>query len=41
MENLYVLFEMVKIETIFVVEDGQLLGMISRDRLLESLKRKI
>jgi len=40
MEHLYVLFEMVKLQTIFVVRDGELRGMISRDRLLESLKSK-
>lgn len=40
MEQLYVLFEMVKLQTIFVVNDGELRGMISRDRLLESLKSK-
>ena len=40
MEQLYVLFEMVKLQTIFIVRDGELCGMISRDRLLESLKRK-
>ena len=40
MEQLYVLFEMVKLQIIFVMNDGELRGMISRDRLLESLKSK-
>ena len=40
MEQLYILFEMVKMSTIFVINNGNLKGMISRDRLLESLKRR-
>lgn len=38
MEQVYVLFEMVRATVVFVVSDGGLKGMISRQRLLESLK---
>ena len=38
MEHVYVLFEMVRASAVFVVKDGGLRGMISRDRLLDSLK---
>ena len=40
MEQVYVLFEMVKVSCIFVVADGDLLGMISRETLLASLRPK-
>jgi hypothetical protein len=38
MEHVYILFEMVRASAVFVVADGELKGMISRDRLLDSLK---
>ena len=38
MEHVYILFEMVRASAVFVVADGCLRGMISRDRLLDSLK---
>lgn len=38
MEHVYVLFEMVRAPAIFVVHDGGLRGMISRERLLDSLR---
>ena len=38
MEHVYVLFEMVRAPAIFVVQDGGLRGMISRERLLDSLR---
>jgi len=41
LEQLYVLFEMVKVSSIFVnTNGGQLKGMISRETLLASLKQK-
>ncbi len=41
MDQIYVLFEMIKIPCVFVVStDGALLGMISRHSLLNSLKLK-
>jgi hypothetical protein len=42
MDQLYVLFEMVKVKVVFVVaEDKTLEGMISKDLLLKSLKKKV
>ena len=38
MEHVYVLFEMVRASAVFVVNDGVLRGMISKKRLLDSLK---
>ena len=38
MEHVYVLFEMVRASAVFVVSDGILKGMISKNRLLDSLK---
>lgn len=40
MEQVYVLFELVKVTCVFVLEDGRLVGMISRDTLLASLRSK-
>jgi H+/Cl- antiporter ClcA/CBS domain-containing protein len=42
MDQLYVLFEMVKVECVFVVkDDGRLRGMINKDLLLQNLRRKV
>ena len=42
MEQLYVLFEMVKVKTVFVVaEDKTVEGMISKQMLLKNLKNKV
>jgi len=42
MDQLYVLFEMVKAKVVFVVaDDKRLQGMISKDLLLQSLKKKV
>jgi H+/Cl- antiporter ClcA len=42
MDQLYVLFEMVKVKVVFVVaEDKTLEGMISKNQLLLSLKKKV
>ena len=42
MDQLYILFEMVKAKVVFVVaEDKRLQGMISKDLLLLSLKKKV
>jgi hypothetical protein len=38
MEHVYVLFEMVRAPAIFVVQEGGLRGVISRERLLDSLR---
>jgi len=42
MDNLYVLFEMVKVPSVFVLgQKGKLKGMISRDNLLQNLRSKV
>jgi H+/Cl- antiporter ClcA/CBS domain-containing protein len=42
LDQLYVLFEMVKVSCVFVVrEDKTLEGMISKERLLHSLRKKV
>ncbi len=38
MDQVYILFEMVKVPAVLVAADGVLLGMISREHLLLTLK---
>ena len=40
MEHIYVLFEMVKANVVFVVSEGQLTGAINRRQLLKKLQDK-
>jgi H+/Cl- antiporter ClcA/CBS domain-containing protein len=42
MDQLYVLFEMVKVQCVFVLkDDGKLRGMINKDLLLQNLRNKV
>lgn len=40
MEHVYVLFEMVKASSVFVLEDGTLRGMITPETLLDAMRLK-
>jgi hypothetical protein len=39
MEQVYILFEMVRVSCVFILNEGCLVGMISRYNLLNTLKR--
>jgi hypothetical protein len=39
MEHIYVLLEMVKLAYIYVLDEGRLVGVIERYRLLEMLRQ--